>query len=224
MNAHQIEYLTNVGYLLPDGEEAEIIKQIEASFDENADLRHHTFVTLANMGYYDLAADTKEIPLYQISFDEPHVVELTTEWHSPDRYLSGGSELEDVVRDMASDIVDGGWVDNGIGHYEYGGCPGYHSQIDYEYEIRSVDVEWFEHFPELLTDEELTERLAEIMEEGASVSIQDGDGSVGLSVSDLKVTSITPVTKTYNGKVDGEWKVIESRKLYRYWFSATVGE
>lgn len=224
MNVHQTEYLTNVGYLLPDDVDATIIKQIEASFDDDSDLRHHTFVTLANMGYYDLAAYSKEIPLYDISFDETKVIKLTTEWHNPDRYLSGGCALEEVMRDMASDIVDGGWVDNGIGHYEYAGCPGYHSQIDYEYEIRSAEVEWFEHFAELLTDEEITERLAEIMDEGASVSIKDGDESVGLSVSDLRVTSITPVTKTYSGKVDGEWKVVETRKLFKYWFSATVGE
>jgi hypothetical protein len=230
MNGHQLDYLDTLMHImcirasLPEANGKEIRNEIEASFDEDGDLRHHTFVKLAEKGLYNAAQIAKDTPLYEIGFDEPKVIKLTMEWHDPDRYLSGGCPLEDVVRDEASNIVDGGWVDNGIGHYEYGGCPGYHTQIDYEYSINEIEIEWFENFAELMTDEELAEHLATIADEGASVSIKDGDDTAYLKVTDVKVTSITPVTKTYSGKVDGEWKIVETRKLYKYWFIATVGE
>lgn len=227
MNGHEKEYLDTLTNILPDME-AEQLKElllgIEVSFPEGDDFRSHVFIKLAERGFYTEAQEAKNIPLYDISFDDPKETERLTEWHDPDRYLCGGTTLEDVVDDEAANIVDGGWVDNGIGHYEYGGCPGYHTQVDYEYSINAVDVEWFEHLAELMTDKELAEHLAGIEEEGASVSIKDGDDIAYLTVSNVKATSITPVTLNYSGKVDGEWQITATRTLYRYWFSATVGE
>ena len=227
MDGHQTEYMETLTYILPDMEEEklkELLLGIDVSFSEGADFRSHVFIKLAERGFYTEAQEAKNIPLYDISFDEPKVIKLTMEWHDPDRYLCGGMTLEEVVRDEASNIVDGGWVDNGIGHYEYGGCPGYHTQIDYEYEIRAKEVEWFENFSLLMTDEDLADYLATIADEGASVSIKDGDDIAYLTVSNVKAISITPVTKTYRGKVDGEWQITATRKMYKYWFSATVGE
>ena len=224
MDAHQIEYLDTLMYILPEANGKDVRDKIEVSFDEGDDLRHHTFVKLVEMGYLREAEDAKKTPLYDISFDEPQSTKLTLDQHDPERYLGGDMTLQDVVDDEAADIVDGGWVDNGIGHYEYGGCPGYHTQVDYEYSINAVDVEWFEHFAELMNDTELSEHLAGIEEEGASVSIKDGDDIAHLTVSNVKVTSITPINKSYRGEVDGEWRTLETRTLYRYWFSATVGE
>jgi len=224
MDAHQIEYLDTLMHILPEANGKDVRNKIEVSFDEGDDLRHHTFVKLVEMGYLREAEDAKKTPLYDISFDEPKSTKFNTPHHNPERYLGGGMTLQNVVDDEVEDIVDGGWVDNGIGHYEYGGCPGYHTQVDYEYSINEGAVEWFEHFADLMTDKELSEHLAGIEEEGASVSINEGKETVYLTVSNVKAISITPVNKSYRGEVDGEWRTLETRTLYRYWFSATVGE
>lgn len=227
MNGHEKEYLDTLTNILPTMK-AEQLKElllgIEASFPEGEDFRHHVFIKLAERGFYAEAQESKNIPLYSVGFDDPEDYEMLTEWHDPDRYLSRGLTLEEVVRDEVEDIIDGGMVDNGIGHYEYGGCPGYHSQVDYEYSVNEKEVEWFENFAELMTDKELAEHLANVEYEGASVSINEGKETVALTVSNVKATSITPTTLNYSGKVDGEWKITATRKMYKYWFSATVGE
>jgi len=224
MDAHQIEYLDTLMHILPEANGKDIRNKIEVSFDKGDDLRHHTFVKLVEMGYWREAEAAKNTPLYDIIFDEPEEYKMLTEWHDPERYLMGDMTLQDVVDDEAEDIIDGGWVDNGIGPYEYGGCPGYHTQIDYEYSINEVEVEWFENFDHPLSDKELAEHLANVKYEGASVSIKDGEGTAPLTVTNVKATSITLVTLNYRGKVDGEWQITATREMYKYWFSATVGE
>ena len=145
MDGHQTEYMEALTHILPTLHEEvlkELLLDIEVSFSEGEDFRHHVFVKLVERGYMQEAVEAKNTPLYDISFDEPEEYKMLTEWHDPERYLFVRNlSLEEAVEAEAQDIVDGGWVDNGIGPYEYGGCPGYHTQIDYEYSINEVEVE-----------------------------------------------------------------------------------
>lgn len=224
MNVHQTQYLERISFFIPEEKREEVITEIKASFDESDDLRQHTFVTLAKLGHYDAAANAKNEPLYDITFSDPYEGKMLSERHDPDRYKDVGSTgWQEIVEDDANEIVEGYYEDTGIGHYEYGGCPGYHSQVDFEYQVHETEVEWSENFDELMTDKELTEYLQETVDDCVTVTVGSNE-KVTLSICDVKACSITPVTLNYRGEVDGEWKTTATRKMYRYDFSGTVGE
>jgi len=50
-------------------------------------------------------------------------------------------EITDIIRDRVSMEVEGGLVDNGIGHYEYWGATGIHH--DWQFELQEDTVRIF---------------------------------------------------------------------------------
>jgi hypothetical protein len=71
-------------------------------------------------------------------------------------YSADEDELHDRLSELLADVdVDGGWVDNGIGPYEYWGDRGVHHDWGVELDIESIDVRILEAPSDAVMPEEL---------------------------------------------------------------------
>jgi hypothetical protein len=70
---------------------------------------------------------------------------LSTKEHTmktEENYPGWRNVLDEAVENV---VLPGRMVDNGFGHHEYMGAPGYHSSMQFECdEVVSVEIAWFE--------------------------------------------------------------------------------
>ena len=224
MNVNELRFLQRVKELFTgevDGERMICIVKEYIKYED--DLQHFTMKALVEEGFFHEASQVTSIPIYytpDLTFVERHQKRLT-EWHDPKKVVASCSHTLDQAMGDAREYVDGNWVDNGIGPYEYQGCPGFHTQADYEYEVKDGPIEWWEASKTILTKEE----LKELMEVDGTFSVTvSGAASVELAVHDVEMTLVEVTEVKYSGKVNDKWVTTHTENLYIYNFSGIVRE
>ena len=224
MNVNELRFLQRVKELFIVDEDGErMIDMVKEYVKYDDDLQHFTMKTLVEEGFFHEASQVASIPVYYtqcLNFIERNQKRLT-EWHDPEKVVASCSHTLDQAMGDAPEYVNGNWVDNGIGHYEYQGCPGFHTQPDYEYEVVEGPIEWWEASKTILTDEE----LKELMEVDGTFSVTiEGAASVELAVHDVEMTLVEVTEVKYSGKVNDKWVTTHTENLYIYNFSGIVRE